>query len=93
MNTRKRTSRYHGRCATLTVAAALLAAPVAGAGPDPNGGGQAPPPRAEVVTIDRFDWADAGIGAGVVAAGLIALAALARPLTRQLRPTASPPTS
>jgi hypothetical protein len=77
----------------LAVAAALLAAPVAGAGPDPNGGGQAPPPRAEVVTIDRFDWADAGIGAGVVAAGLIGLAALAGPLTRQLRPTAPPPAS
>lgn len=85
MNTRNSTPRHYGRRGAVAVAAALVAVPVAGARPDPKGGAPTAPRQAEVVTIDRFDWSDAGMGAGVAAAGLIGLAALARPLGRRTR--------
>ena len=69
------TSSRYRRVLAVAFASALLSAPAASAVPDPGGAenGSVQPP-AQLVTADTFDWADAGIGAGSVAALLLALA-------------------
>lgn len=67
------TSSRYRRVLAVAFTSALLSAPAASARPDPDGAGSVQPP-AQLVTADTFDWADAGIGAGSVAALLLALA-------------------
>jgi hypothetical protein len=76
------TRRRRRRFLAAALAAALSLAPTAQARPLPTAGGPAADERSIVVVEanDRFDWADAGIGAGTTAAlVLLAGAATAAP--------------
>ena len=69
------TSSRYRRVLAVAFTSALLSAPAASASPDPGGAGNGSvQPPAQLVTADTFDWADAGVGAGGVAALLLALA-------------------
>ncbi len=86
--TRKRRRRW--RWVAVVLAAALLFAPAAQAKPDPTTGARLPDEPTVVVVEagDGFDWADAGIGAGV-AAGLVLLGAATSRILRRHRGVAS----
>jgi hypothetical protein len=84
-----------GRVLPALLAGALLAAPAAQARPDSDdpGNPSVRPPAQEVNVVtagDGFDWADAGIGAGVAAGMALLAAAAAGALTRRRHmPTAN----
>jgi hypothetical protein len=74
-----------GRWAAVLAAAALLSAPAAQARQDPSTGARVPEqPTVVVEPGDGFDWADAGIGAGV-AAGLVLFGAGTAKIVRRHR--------
>jgi hypothetical protein len=85
------TGRRLGRALSALLTAVLLAAPSAQARPDledPRNPLVPPPAPAvqevDVVTADGFDWADAGIGAGIAAGvALLTGAGVAAALTRR----------
>jgi len=81
--TKKRRRR---RWAAALAATALLSAPAAQARPDASTGARVPEEPTVVVVEagDGFDWADAGIGAGV-AAGLVLLGAATAKVVRRHR--------
>jgi hypothetical protein len=89
----KAKQRRRRRWAAAIAAAALLSAPAAQARQDATTGARVPEEPTVVVVEagDGFDWADAGIGAGV-AAGLVLLgAATAKVVRRQRRVPAMRP--
>jgi hypothetical protein len=84
--TRPRAKQQRGRWAAVLAAAALLSAPAAPARQDPSTGARVPE-QPTVVVVEPgggFDWADAGIGAGV-AAGLVLFGAATARIVRRHR--------
>jgi hypothetical protein len=82
--------RRHRHCAATIAAAALLAAPAAQATHDATTGARVPEEPTVVVVEagDGFDWADAGIGAGV-ATGLVLVGAATATVVRRHRHVAA----
>jgi hypothetical protein len=96
VRTSTQAERSLGRALSAVLAGALLAAPAAQGRPDLDDprNPMVPPPAApaqvEVVTADSFDWADAGIGAGIATGmALLAGAAAATFTRRRGEPTAN----
>jgi hypothetical protein len=83
---RPRVKQRRGRWAAVLAAAALLSAPAAQARQDSSTGARVPEQPSVVVVEagDGFDWADAGIGAGV-AAGLVLFGAATAKFVRRHR--------
>ena len=83
---RPRAKQRRGHWAAVLAAAALLSAPAAQARQDPSTGARVPEePNVVVVEAgEGFDWADAGIGAGV-AASLVLFGAAAAKVVRRHR--------
>jgi hypothetical protein len=97
VRTSTQAERSLGRVLSAVLAGALLAAPAAHGRPDLDDPRNplVPPPAApaqevEVVTADSFDWADAGIGAGIATGMALLAGAAAATLTRRRgEPTAN----